>query len=164
MYENSVFVTQFDMNAENQIRTWNDGQLPIDWSLENLMSSHPSKPNNPDVANAFFRAGMIESWGRGIDKIINLCVSTGLPQPVFNTGFGGLQIEFVPKPEDLEMREKVIEKMTREMTEKTSVKMREEMREKISDVILNLIKKIRKLQLSLWLIKQVNLIVLLKET
>jgi len=106
------------MKTENQIRTWNDGQLPIDWSLEDLMTSHPSKPNNPDVANAFFRAGMIESWGRGIDKIINLCVSSGLPQPIFNTGFGGLQIEFVPRPEDSEMGENVRVKTS----VKTSVK------------------------------------------
>jgi len=30
---------------------------------------HPSKPYNPLIANAFFRAGLIESWGRGIQKI-----------------------------------------------------------------------------------------------
>ncbi|MDP2337973.1 MAG: ATP-binding protein [Bacteroidota bacterium] len=104
---------------ENRIRIWNDGQLPTDWSLENLLASHPSKPNNPDVANAFFRAGMIESWGRGIEKIINLCVSSGIPGPIFNTAFGGLQIEFNPKPEDLENEgEKMRVKMTEKMTEK----------------------------------------------
>ena len=54
-----------------------------------------SKSNNP----AFFRTGMIESWRRGIEKIIDLCVSVGLPKPVFDTRFGGLKIEFVPKPE-----------------------------------------------------------------
>ncbi|HEX7585155.1 MAG TPA: ATP-binding protein [Prolixibacteraceae bacterium] len=108
---------------ENRIRIWNDGQLPTDWSLENLFTSHPSKPNNPDIANAFFRAGMIESWGRGIEKIIDLCLSSGLPKPVFDTGFGGLQIEFVAKPEDLKMTEKMTEKMTGKMTDKMSVKM-----------------------------------------
>lgn len=82
---------------ENRIRIWNDGQLPHDWSVNNLFTIHPSRPNNPDVANAFFRAGLIESWGRGIEKIIDLCVSAGLPTPIFDTRFGGLQIEFVPK-------------------------------------------------------------------
>ena len=52
--------------------------------------------NNPDIANAFFRAGMIESWGRGIEKIIHQCLLAGLPPPVFDTTFGGLQIEFYP--------------------------------------------------------------------
>ena len=91
---------------ENKIRIWNDGQLPHDWSLNNLFSIHPSKPNNPDVANAFFRAGMIESWGRGIEKIIDLCVSVGLPKPVFDTSNGGLQIEFIPNPEKKESKVK----------------------------------------------------------
>lgn len=84
---------------ENKIRIWNDGQLPSDWSLENLYLAHSSKPNNPDVANAFFRAGMIEAWGRGIDKIIAQCKFAGLPQPIFDTSFGELQIELVPNLE-----------------------------------------------------------------
>ena len=62
-----------------------------------------SKSNNP----AFFRTGMIESWGRGIEKIIDLCVSVGLPKPVFDTRFGGLQIEFVPKPEIEDIKTRV---------------------------------------------------------
>ena len=32
----------------------------------------------------------------GIEKIIDLCFSVGFPAPVFDTRFGGLQIEFVP--------------------------------------------------------------------
>ena len=43
--------------------------------------------------------------------IIDLCVSSGLPQPVFYTGFGGLQLEFIQNPE-------TSEKMTEKMTEK----------------------------------------------
>lgn len=31
------------------------------------------------LAAAFFRAGYIESWGRGIDKIKNECKSAGVP-------------------------------------------------------------------------------------
>ena len=84
---------------EDKIRIWNDGQLPRDWSVADLLASHPSHPNNPDVANAFFRAGMIESWGRGIEKIIKLCVDAGLPEPIFDSRLGGLQVEFYPKKE-----------------------------------------------------------------
>src|SRR3990167_8721770 len=29
------------------------------------------KPYNPLIANVFFRTGLIESWGRGIEKIKN---------------------------------------------------------------------------------------------
>jgi len=48
------------------------------------LSKHPSKPNNPDIANAFFRSGYVESWGRGIEKITNQCIEAGLPVPQFS--------------------------------------------------------------------------------
>lgn len=39
--------------------------FPSDWTTENLMKTYNSRPYNPDLANTFFRAGYIESWGRG---------------------------------------------------------------------------------------------------
>ncbi|MBT5269672.1 MAG: transcriptional regulator, partial [Candidatus Marinimicrobia bacterium] len=47
---------------EDRLMIWNSGQLPDEWGVEDLLRKHPSKPYNPDIANAFFRAGMIESW------------------------------------------------------------------------------------------------------
>jgi len=49
---------------------WNPGHLPENWTIENLLQKHPSRPFNPDLANALFRSGDIESWGRGFRKII----------------------------------------------------------------------------------------------
>jgi hypothetical protein len=54
-----------------------------DWTIENLLGSHRSRPYNPDIANAFFRAGEIETWGRGIERIINGCKDAGCPEPTF---------------------------------------------------------------------------------
>jgi predicted HTH transcriptional regulator len=34
------------------------------------------------VPGAFFRSGMIESWGRGIEKITEACQNAGKPAPV----------------------------------------------------------------------------------
>ncbi|RCV62837.1 ATP-dependent DNA helicase RecG [Methanophagales archaeon] len=48
---------------DDKIVLWNDGQLPENWTIETLKQKHPSKPYNPDIANAFFRAGLIEAWG-----------------------------------------------------------------------------------------------------
>ncbi len=42
---------------KDKIMLWNDGQLPDNWTVENLLKKHPSKPYNPDIANAFFRSG-----------------------------------------------------------------------------------------------------------
>ena len=45
-------------------------------------SEHSSKPYNPDIANAFFKSGYVESWGRGISKIEENCINAGLPKPL----------------------------------------------------------------------------------
>lgn len=67
----------------DKIMIWNYGQLPDKWTIETLKQKHPSIPYNPDIANAFFRAGYVESWGRGTIKIIEQCAKYGLPKPIF---------------------------------------------------------------------------------
>ncbi len=79
---------------ENKLIVWNEGQLPQGWSVQRLMEKHPSKPFNPDIANAFFRAGLIESWGRGIEKILQACAEHGVPAPSIRSDLSGLWIEF----------------------------------------------------------------------
>jgi ATP-dependent DNA helicase RecG len=68
---------------DDKIMIWNEGRLPEDWTIEKLLQNHSSRPNNPDIANAFFRSGYVESWGRGISKIEEQCVAAGLPAPQF---------------------------------------------------------------------------------
>ena len=63
---------------DDKIVIWNSGILPQDWTIERLLGKHPSCPYNPLVANAFFRAGYIESWGRGIEKIRQECIAHGI--------------------------------------------------------------------------------------
>ncbi|MDD3860836.1 MAG: ATP-binding protein [Bacteroidales bacterium] len=69
---------------KDKLMIWNEGQLPENWTINNLLKSHSSRPFNPDIANAFFRCGYVESWGRGIPKMTELCISEGLPKPIFN--------------------------------------------------------------------------------
>lgn len=73
---------------------WNEGQLPDDWTIEKLLEKHPSKPFNPDIANALFRSGYIESWGRGIRKMINECILFGIPKPKLFYDMSGFWVEF----------------------------------------------------------------------
>ncbi|MFM9972576.1 MAG: ATP-binding protein [Burkholderiales bacterium] len=63
----------------DKLMIWNPGQLPHDWTVKNLLEKHASEPFNPDVANAFFRAGKIEAWGRGIERIMAECELAGMP-------------------------------------------------------------------------------------
>ena len=66
---------------DDKIIFWNQGELPENWTVETLKHAHPSIPFNPDIASTFFRAGLIESWGRGIEKITHECLKHGLSAP-----------------------------------------------------------------------------------
>jgi len=48
---------------------WNDGKFPEELASQNLFEKHYSKPYNPLIAQTFFKAGFIESCGRGFEKI-----------------------------------------------------------------------------------------------
>jgi ATP-dependent DNA helicase RecG len=79
---------------KDKIMIWNEGTLPEDWTIEMFLQKHSSKPYNPDIANAFFRSGYIESWGRGITKMTNLCLEAGLPKPTFYYKTSGIWAVF----------------------------------------------------------------------
>ncbi|MEY4875218.1 MAG: hypothetical protein RL708_367 [Bacteroidota bacterium] len=78
----------------NKLIIWNAGELPDNWTVAKLKIKHPSQPNNPDIANAFFRAGLIEAWGRGTLKIINECKLARVEVPVFKYDLSEFVVEF----------------------------------------------------------------------
>lgn len=78
----------------DKLMIWNEGTLPENWTLEKLLQSHSSRPYNPDIANAFFRCGYVESWGRGVRIMAELCEAQGLPQPFYNIDGSDFWIEF----------------------------------------------------------------------
>lgn len=79
---------------EYKLIIWNAGQLPPDWSLARLTAKRPSQPPIPDIARTLFRAGLIESWGRGIDLIRRACASNASPAPTFDCDSAGFWVEF----------------------------------------------------------------------
>ncbi len=85
----------------HQIMLWNAGQLPERWTLGKLLGKHPSHPFNPLLASAFFRAGYVESWGRGIEKMRRECANHDAPAPIFDTSMSGLMLTFKANPEHL---------------------------------------------------------------
>ena len=78
----------------DRIKIWNEGQLPENWTVENLFQEHSSRPYNPDIANAFFRSGNVEAWGRGIDKMTEQCTAAGLPMPIITNKGSDFWITF----------------------------------------------------------------------
>lgn len=80
---------------DDKLILWNPGKLPDDLPIERLKLKHASRPRNKHIAETFFRAGYIESWGRGIDKILTACHDAGLPEPIFEEAWGGIQVTFL---------------------------------------------------------------------
>ena len=72
----------------------NSSMLPFGWTAETLMHSHSSKPFNPDIARVFYRAGYIESWGRGIQKICDACKILGADKPEYIVHGGDIMLKF----------------------------------------------------------------------
>jgi ATP-dependent DNA helicase RecG len=90
------------MGAHTQLRIdpdslnlWNEGGLPPGINVSDLKKWHLSRPRNELLADVFFKAGMIEAWGRGTVKIVDECKKAGLPEPEFREEFGGLSVHFI---------------------------------------------------------------------
>ena len=79
---------------DDKVTIFNTGALPPNWTVDDLLAFHTSIPHNPDMANAFFKSGLTEAWGRGIEKIVNSNVNAGKPKPEFETLGKGLRITF----------------------------------------------------------------------
>ena len=79
---------------ENAMIISNQCILPEGWTVDTLMQAHESKPYNPEIANVFYRAGYIERWGRGIEKICDACMELGADLPVYELHGNGLRVHF----------------------------------------------------------------------
>ena len=79
---------------EDRLRIWNPAVLPEGWTLDTLLGAHSSSPYNPAIANAFFRAGEIEAWGRGVERIFAACEAAGSPKPVLRYDPYDMWLEF----------------------------------------------------------------------
>ena len=93
---NAVMHRDYASPTSTQIRVYDDrisignaAQLPPDWTAPSDRAMQ-SRPHNPQVAHAFFRAGMIEAWGRGIPRITELCRDAGNPPPTWEVQPGGI--------------------------------------------------------------------------
>ena len=86
----------------HKIRIWNIGKMPEEVPVEKLFESHPSEPRNPNIANVFFKAGYVESWGRGYKNIADICAFRKAVLPVPQENSGGLMVECLPSEKYLE--------------------------------------------------------------
>lgn len=77
---------------DDHLEIWNEGELPEGYSEKVLMGHHTSKPRNHNIANAMFKAGFIDAWGRGYKKIRDGFTKAGIPMPKVANFCGGVQV------------------------------------------------------------------------
>lgn len=98
MLYNSIIHKQYTGAAiqmwvfNDHIELWNEGTLPANYTVETLMHKHSSQPRNRNIASTFYKAGFIESWGRGIKKICDSFMAANMEVPHFETTQGGVLV------------------------------------------------------------------------
>lgn len=81
---------------DDRLEIISTGPLPAGITVADLKRDHVSRPRNPLIAEVFFRRGLIERWGRGTQKIVELCLEAGQPEPEFEEQVGCVVVRFRP--------------------------------------------------------------------
>ena len=84
----AILLRVFDKSVE----LWNYGLLPEELTPADLMKKHASYPRNRNIATVFYKAGFIESWGRGYKKIREEFEKAGHPVPTVEESGGGVLV------------------------------------------------------------------------
>ena len=82
---------------DDKIVFWNSGKLMPPLTVEKLKGPHTAKQRNPLIASIFYYAGLIEAWGSGTTKMVNMCINQKLPEPEFiesKEGIGDFTVIF----------------------------------------------------------------------
>ena len=125
---NAICHKQYQSRTPIQVSVYDDrlyvaniGSLPENWTLDNLMGKHASKPYNPDIAYVFYLAGFIESWGRGIEKICDALARDDLPMPEYTVNPTDIMIKFTgPEDRIIRFSEKVTDNLSDKLSDKLS--------------------------------------------
>jgi len=79
---------------DDRLEVTSTGTLHFGLTPEKLFAPHESIPWNPLVADAFYRRGIIERWGRGTLKMAEVTIAAGLPQPEIEDAGGCVTVRF----------------------------------------------------------------------
>ncbi|WP_067050955.1 ATP-binding protein [Methanofollis ethanolicus] len=79
-YFNNTVQTQVRI-FDDAIRFHNPGRLPEGVTIEMILREHYSYLRNPLITDVFYRAGLVERYGSGIERIIRALEEGKLPTP-----------------------------------------------------------------------------------
>lgn len=78
----------------DRLELTSSGALHFGLTVEQLLRPHESLPWNPLVARVFYLRGLIEQWGRGILRMVELMEHAGLSEPEFEADGGAFLVRF----------------------------------------------------------------------
>ena len=79
---------------DDRIEVRSVGDFPSGIRAEMLSGEHPSILRNPLIAGAFHRTGAVEVWGRGTNRVIEVCRARGIAPPEFSEQAGVVTVTF----------------------------------------------------------------------
>lgn len=79
---------------DDRVEIDSSGLLPVGMTIERLLGEHTSQPPNRTIAGVFHLGGLIERWGRGVEKIITLSRQAGHPDPEFLEIANAVRVRF----------------------------------------------------------------------
>jgi ATP-dependent DNA helicase RecG len=69
---------------DDRVEFMNPGAFPPGTKPKDFLRRPHSEPVNEKIANALFKGGEKEGWGRGILDIFTLCKDAGMPEPEYD--------------------------------------------------------------------------------
>ena len=93
----AIRVSPYEMRISNRC------VFPSGWTEDTLFSVHESKQLNPNIAVGFFRAGLVERFGSGIQKIVDFCKENGNPKPQYLIQPDMITLIMKSRPENIEL-------------------------------------------------------------
>jgi ATP-dependent DNA helicase RecG len=77
---------------DSHLEIWSYGLFPPGVLLANLKQLNQSVPRNRKIANILYYHKLFESWGRGVQMIVEECMNAGHPEPFYTQESGGIKL------------------------------------------------------------------------
>ena len=105
----------------DRILFFNPGSLPDSITIEKLLANtYVSTPRNRQIAKMTKEMGLIEKYGTGIKRVLNIFTEYGLQQPIFELIPGGFAVTVFSENSKISLVNKFGENVTENVTENRS--------------------------------------------
>ena len=146
----------------DRIEIANPGEFHFGITPEKLVIPHESKPWNPLIANAFYRAGIIDRWGSGTTNILEWCEENGNPAPQWQERAGSVVVTFLPIPESKTPEVGTKEGLSQDQVVAHEAQVTDQVTDQVSDQVSDQVRKIlflldREEADTLWIMKQLKM-------